>query len=209
MLDRAVSDYCDRATTPESTLLAELARETRAHVHGAQMLSGIQVCALLKLLVQMTQAHRILELGTFTGYSALSMAEVLPHNGELITIERSQATAQLAQFWFDRSEHGHKIQLLTGEIKTLLPVLTGTFDLFFIDADKKAYPDYYEMALTLSHPGSVIVLDNMLRQGKVLAPEDEQAQVLDKLNQFITQDQRVTNVLLSVRDGVQVVRVKE
>ena len=204
MLDRAVSGYCDRATTPESTLLAELARETRAHV-----LSGIQVCALLKLLVQMTQAHRILELGTFTGYSALSMAEVLPHNGELITIERSQTTAQLAQFWFDRSEHGYKIQLLTGEIKTLLPVLTGTFDLFFIDADKKAYPDYHEMALTLSHPGSVIVLDNMLRQGKVLAPENEQAQVLDKLNQFITQDQRVTNVLMSVRDGMQVVRVKE
>ena len=207
MLDKAISDYCDQATMVESPLLAELARETHAHVHGAQMLSGAQVGALLKLLVYMTGARRILELGTYTGYSALTMAEALPEGGELITMERSAATAKLAQSWFDRSEQGHKIHLQVGDIKALLPALTGTFDLFFIDADKKAYADYYAAALALSHPGSVIVLDNMLRQGEVLEPQNDQARVLNQLNHFIAQDPRVSNVLLSVRDGVQVVRV--
>jgi len=207
MLDIAMSNYCNSATMPESQLLAELARETHAHMHGAQMLSGTQVSALLKLLVQMTGAQRILEFGTYTGYSALSMAEVLPENGELITMERNDSTAKFAQSWFDRSVHSYKIQLKIGHINKLLPALTGTFDLFFIDADKQAYADYYEAALTLSHSGSVIVLDNMLWKGKVLAPQNDQTIVLDKLNRFIAQDKRVTNVLLSVRDGVQVVRV--
>ena len=207
MLDRAISDYCDQATMSPSALLTELAQDTQAHVHGAQMLSGVQVSALLKLLVHMVGAKRILEFGTYTGYSALSMAEALPQDGQLITMERNESVAEKAQSWFDRSAHGHKIQLKLGDVKVLLSEFKDTFDLFFIDADKKSYPQYYEAAIALSHPGSVIVLDNMLWKGKVLAPEDDQTRVLDQLNHFIAQDERVTNVLLSVRDGIQVVRV--
>jgi caffeoyl-CoA O-methyltransferase len=171
-----------------------------------QMLTGRLEGRLLKLLAALCGAERVLEIGTFTGYSALSMAEGLPDDGRIITCEIEKAHAAMAQRYFDRSPHGKKIEIRLGPALETLASLTGPFDLAFIDADKGNYPAYYERSVELVRPGGLILVDNTLWSGQVLNPQDAESKAIDALNRRIAADARVENVLLTVRDGLQVVR---
>jgi caffeoyl-CoA O-methyltransferase len=158
--------------------------------------------ALLRLLVRLTAARRVLEIGMFTGYSALAMAAALPEDGQLITCDVNPETTEIAQRYFASSPHGHKIEIRLGAAKETLKSLKGPFDLCFIDADKQSYGDYYDVCVDLVRPGGLIVLDNMLQGGRVLNPTDPASRVIAALNERIQRDERVENVLLPIRDGI-------
>jgi caffeoyl-CoA O-methyltransferase len=151
----------------------------------------------------------VLEIGTFTGYSALSMAEGLPDDGSVVTCEIEPAHADMARRYFDASPHGRKIGIRMGPALETLAHLEGPFDLAFIDADKENYPAYYERTVELVRPGGLILVDNTLWSGLVLKPHDRESIAIDSLNKRIAGDARVENVLLTVRDGLQVVRRKD
>jgi caffeoyl-CoA O-methyltransferase len=166
------------------------------------MMVGPLEGALLKLLIRLTGAKRVLEIGMFTGYSALAMAEGLPEDGQLITCDVNPETTEIARRYFAESPHGHKIEIKLGPARETLKALNGPFDLCFIDADKGSYDDYYDRAIDLVRPGGLIVLDNMLRGGRVLSPRDQDTRTVAALNDRIRKDQRVENVLLPIRDGI-------
>ncbi len=207
-IDPDVETYAFEHTQSEPVLLQQLAEETQAKMQSPQMLTGRMEGRLLKILAQLSGARRILEIGTFTGYSALSMAESLPDDGEVITCELEPAHAAFAQRYFNRSPHGKKISIRMGPALETLATLSGPFDLAFIDADKENYPAYYDAVLPLLRPGGLMLVDNALWSGLVLKPNDRESMAIDALNQKILVDGRVENVLLTVRDGLQVVRKK-
>lgn len=210
IVPEALEHYCAAHTSPPEPLLGELAAYTRAHCQYAQMLTGPVEGRLLRMLVQISGARRVLEIGTFTGYSALSMAAGLPDGGELITCDVNPETSEIAQSFFDRSPHGGKIQLKRGRaIKTLraLP-LEPPFDFVFLDADKESYLDYYEAVLPRLRPGGLIAADNTLWSGKVLDPKENSDHAIVAFNAHVHGDVRVEHVLLSVRDGVLLIRKK-
>lgn len=203
-----IESYARHHTRPEPPLLMDLVTRTHANMDSPQMLTGRIEGRFLKLLVQLFQPRLILEIGMFTGYSALSMAEGLPENGRLITCDIDPKARGMAQAAFDASPVGHKIEIRMGPAINTIRQLKETIDFSFIDADKKAYPVYYEEVLARTRPGGVIVMDNMFLSGRVLDPQDDAARAVDKLNQDITRDERVENVLLTIRDGVQLIRKK-
>ncbi len=166
---------------------------------------GPLAAQFLKMLVLMTGARRILEIGMFTGYSTLAFAEALPKDGRVVTCEINPETTEIARQCLSASPHGRKIEIRLGPALNSLKVIPGPFDLCFIDADKDRYGDYYDACMNLVRPKGVIVLDNMLRSGKVLNPSDPGSQVIDALNKRIRNDARVENVLLPVRDGLMLV----
>lgn len=161
---------------------------------------------LLTLLVQITGARRILELGTFTGYSALSLAEGLPDDGTLLTCDINEETAAVAQRYFDMAPWGHKIQLHRGAAQELLERLEGPFDLAFLDADKPRYIEYWEALVPLIRPGGLVVIDNVLWAGSVLDPKTRGARAVAAFNDHIRADPRVEIVLLTIRDGITLAR---
>lgn len=213
----ALERYLLAHTTPEEELLAELDRETHRRTVAPRMLSGHLQGRLLTMLVQLVQPRRILEIGTFTGYSALSLAAGLPAEGRLDTIEVDDELEALAQSYFDRSAHGAKIRLHIGSALDLAPRLGECYDLVFIDGDKREYPAYWRMLMgddggrPLVHGGSLLVADNILWSGKVLEPvahNDRHTQALVAFNRMVADDPRVENVILPLRDGLNLVRVK-
>lgn len=206
IVPKDLEDYAFDRTRPEPDLLRALAEETYARMASPQMLTGRLEGRLLKLLAAATGAKRVLEIGTFTGYSALSLAEGLPDDGRVITCEIEKAHADMAQRYFERSPHGRKIEIRLGPALRTLEALAGPFDLAFIDADKSNYPAYYEKAMDLVRPGGLILVDNTLWSGQVLKPEDAETKAIDAVNRRIASDPRAENVLLTVRDGLQVVR---
>jgi caffeoyl-CoA O-methyltransferase len=151
-------------------------------------------------------ARRALEVGTFTGFSALMMAAALPDDGEVVTLELSAEHAAFARSFFERSEHGHKVRLVEGPAPESLKGLAGPFDLVFIDANKTGYVDYYEAALPLLSERGVIAVDNVLWSGEVLDPKDDDARAIVAFNEHVAQDERVTQVMLTVRDGILLIR---
>jgi caffeoyl-CoA O-methyltransferase len=201
----AIERYVFDRTRAEPPPLPELATLTSG-MPGAAMLTGRVEGRLLTMLAQLMGARRVLELGTFTGYSALSLAEGIPADGKVITCELDPHHAEIARSWFARSPHAAKIELRLGAALELLAALPGPFDLAFIDADKENYPAYYQAVLPKLRPGGLLVIDNMLWSGAVLAPQDAAARAIDGLNRLIAQDARVDNVLLTVRDGVHLAR---
>lgn len=212
-LERYVHDH----TEPEEDLLRELDRETHRRTVAPRMLSGHIQGKLLKLLVRMHRPRRVLEIGTFTGYSALSMASGLDAGAELHTIEVNDELEELAQSYFDRSPHGAKIRLHIGSALDIAPALGGRFDLVFIDGDKREYPDYYRMLLgdsgtePLVGSGSVLVADNILWSGKVVEPvvaRDHHTQALLEFNRMAAEDPRTENVIVPLRDGLNLIYVK-
>jgi len=208
IIPRKVEEYCLRHSTPRNKLLRELEKYTQRHCESPQMLIGPHEGALLAFLVRLTGARRVLEIGTFTGYSALCMAEALPKNGQLVTCEINPERAEIARSFIKRSPHGHKIKLLLGpalESVTKLPRATK-FDFVFIDADKENYVNYYETVLPRLKPGGVIAADNVLWSGRVLAPKKESDRAVVKFNKHVRRDTRVECVMLPVRDGVYLVR---
>jgi caffeoyl-CoA O-methyltransferase len=160
----------------------------------------------LKMLAAMTGARRILEIGMFTGYSTLAWAEALPKDGRVVTCEINPATTEIAKRYFAESSHGSKIEIKLGPALNTLKLLQGIFDLCFIDADKENYGAYYDHCMELVRPRGLIILDNMLRGGRVLDPQDRASQAVDALNKRIRNDPRVENVLLPIRDGIMLVR---
>lgn len=211
-LERYVHDH----TEPEEALLRELDRETHLRVVAPRMLSGHVQGKLLKMLVRMARPRRVLEIGTFTGYSALSMAAGLDEGAELHTIEADDELEPLARSFFDRSPHGGKIRLHIGSALDVAPALGGTFDLVFIDGDKREYPQYYRMLMgdndgkALVRSGSLLIADNILWSGKVVQPvarNDRHTQALVEFNRLIVEDPRVENVIVPLRDGLNLIRV--
>ena len=197
-----IEEYAERHTRALSDLHSRLWKETHQKTDYPGMMVGPLEGALLRLLVRLTAAKRVLEIGMFTGYSALAMAEALPEDGQLITCDVNPETTAIAKRYFASSPHAHKIEIKLGPAKETLKALKGPFDLCFIDADKESYGDYYNRAVDLVRQGGLIVLDNMLRGGRVLSPRDQGSRTVAALNDRIQKDQRVENVLLPVRDGV-------
>ncbi len=201
-----IDRYCHARTRGESTLLQEVSAYTKSQRSDSGMLTGRSEGQLLKLLTQSTGARRVLEIGTFTGYSALSFAEGLPEDGHIVTCEVNPENAAIAQSFFNKSPHGSKIELKLGPALETLSTLNAGFDLVFIDADKENYPAYYEASLALLRKGGLLIIDNSLWSGKVLNPTTPEATAIATLNDRIASDTRIENVLLTVRDGINLVR---
>ena len=197
-----IEEYAERHTRALSGLHARLWKETHQKTKNPGMMVGPLEGALLKLLVRLTAAKRILEIGMFTGYSALAIAEALPKDGQLITCDVNPETTAIARRYFAESAAAHKIEIKLGPARETLKALKGPFDLCFIDADKESYNDYYEAAIDLVRQGGLIVLDNMLRGGRVFSPKDQDTRTIAALNDRIQTDERVENVLLPIRDGI-------
>ncbi len=202
-IERYVADH----SQPLLPLLEELVAETQ-DVMGERsvMLSGQIEGALLQTLIASLGATRVLEVGMFTGFSALMMAAALPASGKLITCEINDQAISLAERYFARSPHGDKIEIRRGPAIDTLRALKPPFDLVFIDADKTNYTAYYEASLDLLAPKGVIVVDNVLWSGDVLDPKDDDAKAIVAFNQHVQDDDRVTNVILTVRDGISLIR---
>lgn len=203
-----IQSYAERHTSAESELLAELRGKTERERPDKLMLSGFYQGRLLAMFSKMMQPRRILEIGTFMGYSALCLAEGLSENGKIITLDVEPETNAIAkEFWARTSDYA-KIESYLGDAAQIIPTLTETFDLVFIDADKPSYAKYYDLIFPKLRVGGIIIADNVLRSGKVLKAEntDENAAALHKFNQKIQADERISNVLLAVRDGLMVVR---
>jgi len=172
-----------------------------------QMQVGRVEGALLKLLVASLGARRVLEIGTYTGYSALCMAEALPSDGFVLTCDNNPQSTQVAQRFFDRSPHGDKISIALGDaLETVRALDQQPFDLAFIDADKSRYVSYFEEILPRLRGGGLLVADNVLWSGEVLDPQTEDARGLAAFNELVLQDERVDNVFLPVRDGIMLAR---
>ncbi|MBI3562371.1 MAG: class I SAM-dependent methyltransferase [Gammaproteobacteria bacterium] len=208
LVSDAIERYALHATKAEPELLQRLDAATQAHMAYPQMLTGRVEGRFLKLIVQLLQPKFILEVGMFTGYSALSMAEGLAADGKLVTCDIDPKAQAMAQAAFDASVHGKKIEIRMGPALETIRQLDRAIDLAFIDADKETYPVYYEEILRRTRSGGVLVLDNMLMSGGVLDPQDTGTRAIAELNDIIVHDTRVENVLLTVRDGVQLVRKK-
>lgn len=206
IVDEAIEGYAEKHTTAPEPLLAELAAETRESMASPQMLTGTIEGRFLELLVAGTGARRVLEIGTFTGYSALSMAAALPPDGHVDTLDIEPRHAEVAQRYFDRSPHGDKITLHLGPALETLRRLEGEFDFVFIDADKENYDAYYEAVLPRLAERGLVAIDNTLWSGRVLDPADDNARAIAALNAKIAADERVVAVQLTVRDGVTLVR---
>lgn len=206
LVDEAIEDYAFLVTGEEPALLQELIDQTNLNMGWPQKLSGRLVGRTLKMLAALKQPKRALEIGMFTGYSALSIAEGMPKDGKIICCETNPRAIDFAKTFFERSEHGHKIDVIFGRALDTLDTLEGPFDFTFIDADKRNYMNYYLRVKELTEPGGLIILDNVLWSGKVLQPESEIDDVLVECNQFIADDPEVENVFLTVRDGLNVVR---
>jgi caffeoyl-CoA O-methyltransferase len=201
-IDEKIEQYAFDHTSEEGELLRRLEEETYEKLEIPQMTTGRIEARLLKLLARLVGARRILEVGTFGGYSALSMAEALPEDGALVTCEEDPVAIAFAQKYFSESPHGKKITQMEGPALESIKKLTGTFDMAFIDADKINYSNYYEAILPMIRPGGLIAVDNVLWSGRVLDPQDESDRAIHQFNERVVSDQRVESVLLTVRDGL-------
>ena len=205
-----IERYVDSHTTREPEHLAEVAAETRAQMSSAGMLTGHVEGRLLETLVHVSGAKHVLEFGTFTGYSALSMASALPPDGKVVTLELDPERAKVARGNFGASRYGDRIELRLGPALESLEDLPGPFDLVFIDADKPSYPLYFEAALERLADRGLIVVDNTLWSGRVVDERDpdpdDTTLALRRFNDRVARDERVTCVVLSIRDGVTLIR---
>lgn len=210
-LDPKIQDYADKYTSPESEVLRELNEETHAGVAMPQMLSGHIQGRILAMISKMIKPKYILEIGTYTGYSAICLCEGLEFGGKLITIDINSDMEAINKKYFEKAGVSGKIKKLTGNALEIIPKLDHGLDLVFIDADKTNYANYYDMIFDKMNAGGIILADNVLWSGKVLLDEkdmDDDTIALSKFNEKIMNDNRVENILLPVRDGLMVIRKK-
>jgi predicted O-methyltransferase YrrM len=205
-----LAHYAGNHTSQESELLARINRETHLEVLQPRMLSGHLQGRLLALLSSLLKPKRILEIGTYTGYSALCLAEGLPDDGKLITIDVNEELQARVQGYFNDSSYKGQIEYHIGDAIELIPTLSDTWDLVFIDADKKNYLNYYDLVIERMNPGGIILADNILWSGKVIdeSAQDRETVLLRQYNERIHADERVENILLPIRDGIMVARKK-
>lgn len=206
IVDPAIEDYCARHTTPLSGIFSELKEETYAQMTAPHMQVGILEGSFLKMLVTIGQARRVLEVGTFTGYSALAMAEGLPAEGKLITCDVDPRATEMAKKYWARSPHGAKIELKLGPALETIESLSGEFDFAFIDADKGNYINYWEAILPRLRIGGLIAVDNVLWSGRVLDPQEKSDHHIVDFNAHARKDPRVEIVMLTIRDGILLAR---
>ena len=206
-----IESYAEEHTTPPEPLLAELARETRETLESPQMLTGTVEGRFLELLVHASGAKRVLELGTYSGYSSLSMAAGLPPGGRIDTCELDERRAAVARRYIEQSRYADRIEIHLGPALETIDRLEGEFDFVFIDADKPNYVNYYEAVLPRLGERGFIAADNTLWSGRVLDKDgdDEGTRAIKSFNEHVKSDPRVTSVMLSVRDGVTLIRPKE
>jgi predicted O-methyltransferase YrrM len=202
LVSDAIEAYASTHSSPEPPLFAELAAETRASVKDPQMMVGHAEGSFLRLLVRMMNARHVLEIGTFTGYSALAIAEGLPDDGRIVTCDVDPHATAVARKYWARSPHGRKITLELAPALETIAALDGPFDLVFIDADKSAYIDYWEACVPKVRHGGALLADNVLWSGHVLDPRERDDHALVAFNQHVAGDRRVEAVMLTIRDGV-------
>jgi predicted O-methyltransferase YrrM len=206
-----LDDYILAHTDPEPDYLYRLWRATNVHTIHGRMASGHLQGRLLKMLVQMIRPQLVLEVGTFSGYSAISMAEGLPDDGHLYTFEINDEMEDFTRPWIEGSPVASKITFIIGDALIEAPKLGLTFDLAFIDGDKRTYRDCYEMVMTILRPGGFILADNTLWDGHVVDHDydhDRQTQGIEIFNDYIAADDRVEQVTLPLRDGLTLIRKK-
>ena len=207
LISKEIEQYCLDQSQADTGLLKDIVNKTLKEEKIPQMLSGPLVSGLLQLLIKITGAKKILEIGMFTGYSTLKMAEALPKDGEIHTCELMEKHVKTAENWFKKSNDGYKIVIHQGKaINQLDTFKIGSFDLIFIDADKINYPEYYRRSTALLKVGGISVLDNMLWNGEVLNPKDDNAKALRETAELIKNNHRLESLLLPVRDGILIYR---
>ena len=208
-MSKELEDYILAHTEPEPEYLYRLWRATNIHTIHGRMASGHLQGRLLKMLVKMIRPKNILEIGTFSGYSAISMAEGLDDDGRLYTYEINDEMEDFTRPWIEGSEVADKIEFFIGDALTEAPKLGIAFDMVFMDGDKRTYRDCYEMVMTILKPGGFILADNTLWDGHVVDPaydKDHQTQGIETFNDYIAQDSRVEQVILPLRDGLTLIR---
>lgn len=212
IINENIQQYCDTYTSPESEVLKQLNRDTHANVLQPRMLSGHFQGRLLSMLSKMIRPAMILEIGTYTGYSAICLAEGLAAGGKLITIDVNAEREEMVNQYINKAGMEGCIQHIIGDAWNIVKTLPHTYDLIFIDADKPNYLRYYEMAMDKLNPGGYMLLDNILWSGKVVDAKelagDKDTQLLHAVNKRVQEDERVENILLPVRDGLMLVRKK-
>ncbi len=214
IVDPRIEEYAAARSSPEPSFFAELADDTRASTSAPSMMVGTLEGRFLSFLVAMLQPQAVLEIGTFTGYSALSMAESLPPGARLVTCDISEDHVAIARRHIGASPYADRIEIKVGPALDTLRTLTGPFDLVFIDADKPAYLDYYEAVLPMLSERGVIAVDNVLWSGRVVegvegvVADDANTEVLRRFNDHVVADDRVVCVMLPLRDGVTLIRHK-
>ncbi len=209
-LSEALQNYITDHSGDEPSYLTELTRETHLKVIQPRMITGHYQGRVLSMLSKIIHPKQILEIGTYTGYSALCLAEGLPKNGQLHTIDINEELVDIQRTYFDKSGLGDKIVQHSGNALEIIPTLDIVFDLVFIDAEKKEYLNYFEAVLAKTKSGSIILSDNVLWSGKVIEPiekNDKATQALLDYNERLKKDPRVASVLLPIRDGLTVSRV--
>jgi caffeoyl-CoA O-methyltransferase len=206
-----LSSYCEAHSSEESEVLKKLNRETHLKVVSPRMLSGHLQGRFLSFISKLQRPDLIVEIGTYTGYSALCLAEGLSKTGRLISIDVNEETSAFAKSFIQQTDYASKIELVLADAKDYIPTITGMIDLAFIDADKKNYLNYFHLVIDKLKPGGLIIADNVLWSGKITMPEsamDRETLALHEFNNFVQNDARVENILLPVRDGLMVIRKK-
>lgn len=210
-LDEKLDDYVNAHTSPESEVLSDLNRQTHIKVLQPRMLSGHLQGRTLSLFSKMMQPKRILEIGTYTGYSAICLAEGLKEEGQLITIDLNYELEEMVKEYVNKAGFSNQIEMKVGDAMEIIPTLDKNFDLVFIDADKSNYSNYYDILIDDLPSGAIIIADNVLWSGKVIQAtkkNDVDTEALKIFNKKIQDDHRVENVLLPIRDGLMVIRKK-
>lgn len=210
-LPEDIDNYVVSHSQQEPKLLKELSRETWQKVLNPRMLSGAFQGRVLSMISKLISPKTILEIGTYTGYSALCLAEGLQEEGRLHTIDKNEELEELQSKYFEKSPFGHQIQQYVGNAIEIIPTIEDSFDLVFIDADKSNYLNYFELIIGKMNKGGIILSDNVLWSGKVVEPLDEKdidTKVLLEYNRLLNEDDRIETVLLPIRDGLTVSRVK-
>ena len=202
-----LNHYVEAHTTTETDLLKKINRDTHAHVLKPRMLSGHVQGRFLSLISKMIRPGRILEIGTYTGYSAVCLAEGLSPEGKLITIDINEELESRVRGYFNEAKITDRVDYRIGDARTIIPSLTDRFDLVFIDADKENYSFYFDLVIDKVTSGGYLLADNVLWSGKVVEPKpDKDTQAILDFNDKIQRDQRVENLLLPLRDGMMMMR---
>jgi caffeoyl-CoA O-methyltransferase len=210
-IDAALDDYVCAHTSEETALLYELNRQTHLKILQPRMLSGHFQGRLLSMISQMIQPQRVLEIGTYTGYSALCLLEGLAPGGKITTIDRNEELEEFVRGYVAKAGAEAGIEYIVGDAMLLIPQMQEQFDLVFIDADKENYCNYYELVFDLVKPGGYILADNVLWSGKVVndyETADRDTRILMDYNRMVNEDPRVENILLPIRDGLMLARKK-
>ena len=208
-VSKKIEKYCEKVSLSENKLLEDLSKKTWQDEEIPQMLSGPLVGGILHFLVKIAKVKNVLEVGMFTGYSTLKIAEALPDDGEVHSCELMEKHVKTATNWFNKSDVGYKIKVYQGQaITTLESFQIGSFDMLFIDADKIHYPEYYKIGIALLKTGGIGVLDNMLWNADVLEPKSDNAKALRETAELIKNNDRLEPLLLPVRDGIMIFRKK-